>query len=187
MEFSHELALALVQSTDQFPVDFDAAWKWIGYSTKQKAKNKLTNNFDVGIDYTLTKNARRVKGNNSGGSIIYEDIRLTADCFERLKAITPKPKQLIENQVRDKLASQLKGKTEVMTLAGNIDILTSTEVIEVKEVRLWKAAVGQVSIYRNYYPRHTRRIHLFGSAHSRFKEMVERNCHKLHIRITWDN
>ena len=47
MEFSHELALTLVQSTDQFPVDFDAAWKWIGYSTKQKAKNKLTNTAEV--------------------------------------------------------------------------------------------------------------------------------------------
>ena len=47
MEFSHELALALVQFTDQFPVDFDAAWKWIGYSTEQKAKNNLTNTAEV--------------------------------------------------------------------------------------------------------------------------------------------
>lgn len=35
MEFSHELALALVQSDKQFSVDFDDAWQWIGYSTKQ--------------------------------------------------------------------------------------------------------------------------------------------------------
>ena len=47
MEFSHELALSLVQFTDQFPVDFDAAWKWIGYFTKQKAKNKITNTAEV--------------------------------------------------------------------------------------------------------------------------------------------
>ncbi|PSB31371.1 hypothetical protein [Chlorogloea sp. CCALA 695] len=47
MKFSHELALSLVQSTEQFPVNFDAAWKWIGYSTKQKAKNKVTNTAEV--------------------------------------------------------------------------------------------------------------------------------------------
>lgn len=54
MEFSHELALALVQSDRAFPVDFDDAWRWIGYSTKQKAKNKLVNNFEEEIDF-LTK------------------------------------------------------------------------------------------------------------------------------------
>lgn len=51
MEFSHELALALVQSDQPFPVNFEQAWRWIGYSTKQKAKNKLTNNFEEEIDF----------------------------------------------------------------------------------------------------------------------------------------
>jgi hypothetical protein len=40
MEFSHELAIALLQSSDPFAIDFDDAWQWIGYSTKQKAKNE---------------------------------------------------------------------------------------------------------------------------------------------------
>ena len=31
MEFSHECALALVQSTDPFPADFDEAWRWLAY------------------------------------------------------------------------------------------------------------------------------------------------------------
>ena len=84
MEFSHELALALVQSTNQFPVDFDAAWKWIGYSTKQKAKNKLTNNFHIGLDYTLTQTVKRVEGNKGGGSVRFESINLTIDCFKSL-------------------------------------------------------------------------------------------------------
>jgi len=53
MEFSHELALALFQSTDPFPVDFEQAWRWIGYSTKQKAKDKLFNNFEGCVDYVI--------------------------------------------------------------------------------------------------------------------------------------
>ncbi len=84
MEFSHELALALVQSTEHFPVDFDAAWKWIGYSTKQKAKNKLNNNFNIGLDYTLTQTVKRVEGNKGGGSVRFESINLTIDCFKSL-------------------------------------------------------------------------------------------------------
>ncbi len=84
MEFSHKLALAIVQSTEQFPVDFDAAWKWIGYSTKQKAKNKLTNNFDIGFDYTITPMVKRVEGNKGGGSVRFESINLTLDCFKSL-------------------------------------------------------------------------------------------------------
>jgi len=59
MEFSHELALALVQSNKPFPVDFDDAWRWIGYSTKQKAKNKLTNNFEEEIDFVTSSRAYR--------------------------------------------------------------------------------------------------------------------------------
>lgn len=84
MEFSHELALSIVQSTDEFPIDFDAAWKWIGYSTKQKAKNKLANNFDIGFDYTLTQMVKRVEGNKGGGSVRFESINLTLDCFKSL-------------------------------------------------------------------------------------------------------
>lgn len=78
MEFSHELALSIVQSTDEFPIDFDAAWKWIGYSTKQKAKNKLTNNFEQEIDY-LTKWVKTPQGGRPS-----EVISLTLDCFKCL-------------------------------------------------------------------------------------------------------
>ena len=78
MEFSHERALALVQSTDQFPVDFDDAWQWIGYSSKQKAKSKLTNNFEEDIDF-LTKWVKTSTGGRPS-----ESIWLTVDCFKSL-------------------------------------------------------------------------------------------------------
>jgi len=84
MEFSHELALALYQSTAPFPADFEAAWRWISYSTKQKAKNKLINNFEEGIDYTLNHLVKRVEGNRGGGSVQFESIKLTIDCLKSL-------------------------------------------------------------------------------------------------------
>ncbi len=78
MEFSHELALSLVQSTEQFPVDFDAGWQWLGYSSKQKAKNKLTNHFEKEIDY-LTKWVKTPQGGRPS-----EFIGLSIDCFKSL-------------------------------------------------------------------------------------------------------
>ncbi|MBW4639264.1 MAG: hypothetical protein KME05_13700 [Gloeocapsa sp. UFS-A4-WI-NPMV-4B04] len=53
MEFSHDSALAFVQSDKQFPVDFDDAWQWIGYLTKQMARKKLVNNFEPEIDFLI--------------------------------------------------------------------------------------------------------------------------------------
>ena len=82
MEFSHELALALVQSTEQFPVDFEDGWRWIGYSTKQKAKDKLFNNFEAGVDYIILLN-HLVKRIGRGGHN-KEEIRLTIDCLKSL-------------------------------------------------------------------------------------------------------
>lgn len=75
MEFSYELALATVQSTDEFPVDFDAGWQWLGYSTKQKAKNKLASHFEQEIDY-LTKWVKTSQGGRPS-----ELISLSIDCF----------------------------------------------------------------------------------------------------------
>ena len=53
VEFSRELALSMLQSSEEFPVDFDQGWRWIGYSTKQKARNKLFNNFESETDYIV--------------------------------------------------------------------------------------------------------------------------------------
>ncbi|NJO93397.1 MAG: hypothetical protein HC820_01725 [Hydrococcus sp. RM1_1_31] len=82
MEFSHELALSLLESSDLYPINFDEAWKWIDYSTKQKARNKLTNNFEPEIDYTVLLN-QMGKQNGRGGHN-REQIRLTIDCFKSL-------------------------------------------------------------------------------------------------------
>jgi DNA-binding transcriptional ArsR family regulator len=70
----------------------------------------------------------------------------------------------IESQIRDSLKSQLGGLTEVKTPAGRIDLLTETEIVEVKRICDWKSALGQVLAYSAFYPEHRKRLHLFGSA-----------------------
>ena len=78
--------------------------------------------------------------------------------------IAAKPTKTQESSVRDELAAALQGKTEVQTPAGAADVVTATEVIEVKHYTNWKHAIGQVLAYGTFLPHLTRRIHLFADA-----------------------
>lgn len=91
-----------------------------------------------------------------------------------------------ESDYSRKLSVSLNGKREISTLAGNIDILTQTEVIEVKTVSMWKAALGQVLVYGTFYPSHKKRIHLYGETQESFLEMVRQCCSKFNVVVTWE-
>jgi len=75
---SQEYVFGLLQSKEQFPIDFEAAWNWIGYTRKDSAKKKLVKNFLEGADFS----AIRRKSPTGGRSI--EHFLLTIDCFKQL-------------------------------------------------------------------------------------------------------
>jgi hypothetical protein len=91
----------------------------------------------------------------------------------------------IEWKIRDRLQSQLGGLKEVSTPAGRIDLLTNDEIIEVKKITDWKAALGQILIYSAFYPEHRKRIHLYGSA-KELKKLadIEAACLSFNVRVT---
>ena len=91
-----------------------------------------------------------------------------------------------ETKVQKSLANKLNGTREVPIKSGIIDILTSDEVIEVKEVKKWKAAVGQVLVYQLEYPDHTARIHLFGECSTEYKQMIISFASQLNITATFE-
>lgn len=68
-----------------------------------------------------------------------------------------------ESSIRDKLALSLNGQVEASSRSGRIDVLTETEIIEVKEITNWKSALGQILAYGIDYPSHAKRLHLFSS------------------------
>jgi phage anti-repressor protein len=78
IDFSKDLALSLLESAEEYPVDFDDAWQWLGYATKQKAQKKLEQNFEKGSDY-LTKGLKSSTGGRPSELIV-----LTVDCFKSL-------------------------------------------------------------------------------------------------------
>lgn len=98
-----------------------------------------------------------------------------------------KPRQASEKHCVLKLKKQLGGRTEVLTPVGRIDLLTDRQVIEVKSVDLWKAALGQAVAYGSYYPHHGLRLHLFGECDQKRKKAITQCCAKQKVEVSWSN
>ncbi|MEG5049733.1 MULTISPECIES: hypothetical protein [unclassified Microcoleus] len=92
----------------------------------------------------------------------------------------------LERKCQEKLATELTGETEVPTPAGNIDVLTPTEVIEIKHILGWKQAIGQILVYGKYYPSHKKRIHLFGETKEAYLRLIQSHTDDLEIMVTWE-
>ncbi|MBD2101009.1 hypothetical protein [Leptolyngbya sp. FACHB-261] len=95
--------------------------------------------------------------------------------------------RMSEESVADALYRREGGTGEIKTKAGHIDLLTQTEVIEVKAVESWRGAIGQALVYALDFPNHTPRIHLFGPVHPDSKCVVEHYCKLLNVRVTWES
>lgn len=100
--------------------------------------------------------------------------------------LNAKPRNSIEKQIRNRLKSQLGGLTEVATPSGRIDLLTETEVIEVKHLSEWKSAMGQVLAYSGFYSEHHKRIHLFGKNDEAVIATAMAICFELDITVTFE-
>lgn len=92
-----------------------------------------------------------------------------------------------EKIVQERMKRRTGGEIEVLTESGKIDLLTSTELIEIKEVKSWKAGIGQILVYAHYYPSHSKRLHLFGACHSSYLENIRKHCHRFDITLTWES
>ena len=95
MELSQELALSLINSSKQFPIDFEQALKWSGCKDKETAKKRLVRNFERGSDYDVFHD--RVLNSTEQSSLEpTEAIALTIECFKgfALMAGTAKGKEV---------------------------------------------------------------------------------------------
>lgn len=93
--------------------------------------------------------------------------------------------RLTEKDVQQQLHAIVGGDMEVVTPVGNIDILTDTELIEVKEAKAWKNAIGQLITYGYYYPYHQKRLHLFGRCHHSALILIRQHCDLNNIVVTY--
>lgn len=108
----------------------------------------------------------------------------TSDSIEKLtESFVPDKRNYVEKQVQKWLAELVNGEMEVKTDAGNIDILTSTEIIETKLAHDWKSAIGQLIAYQSFYPNHTKHMYLIGN--SKNKDIINKVCATSNIKVTF--
>ena len=111
-----------------------------------------------------------------------QDIKLGND----LK-INKQKRKRNESYYRDKLAKSLNGQIEITVPTGRIDILTNNQIIEVKHIKKWKAALGQIIVYSDFYPHHQKRIHLFGVENNKTQILlIIEQCQKQNVIVTFE-
>jgi hypothetical protein len=81
--------------------------------------------------------------------------------WNAISKIKPSFNDKKEFRIKQILNKKLKGKLEVETDHGLIDILTKKEIIEVKTAKHYKYALGQILAYSVYYPKKDKVIYLF--------------------------
>ena len=115
------------------------------------------------------------------------DIRFHKEIGEALKkGIMMNEYVLSETVIRDQVACDEDGIVEVETLAGFIDVLTNTKIIEVKTFCNWKHALGQVQAYGYYYPVKEQWIYLFDTPEDASrKEIIETVCNTKNVYVKY--
>jgi hypothetical protein len=87
---------------NDFVIDLDNVWKWLEFSTKQKAKDLLEKHFTINIDYTLLLNQQVKQSIHMKGGHNKETFMLTVKTFKLfcLKAGTKKAEQIHEYYIK---------------------------------------------------------------------------------------
>lgn len=176
-------ALDAEKNGEQFPIDFDDVWETSGYKRKDYALDFFNSRKYVkNVDFIYQINYK----NGNGRPL--KKILMTEKCYENWKNLTQNicKRSCNEKEIRDNLAKLNNGVVEIITEVGQIDILTDTEIIEIKNAKYWKQAVGQLLIYSYYYPQHRKRLHLFDLYDNSAKRIIENHCNRFNIHVTWE-
>jgi hypothetical protein len=94
-------------------------------------------------------------------------------------------RQGTEYEIQCRMHQELGGDIEVHTIAGRIDLVTDTEVIEIKKIAHWKDAFGEVMTKGQFFPQHQKRIHLFGPSDKLLATIVQM-CAMAKINVTFE-
>ena len=121
---------------------------------------------------------------DGSGTFIHPDI---AERLLRWLEKSESKKPLTEKVVQKRLAAKRVSQMEVQCKSGVIDILFSDEIVEVKDGKAWKSAIGQVLVYNLEYPTRIPRIHLFNCGSDEWKMMVTSFCSQLNVRVTFED
>lgn len=88
-----------------------------------------------------------------------------------------------EKQIQTMLQKQLGGSIETKTISEKIDLLTETQLIEIKEYSNWKCAIGQLIAYSMEYPDKDKIMYLFDVPDNNIMDHIKLICKDINITV----
>ena len=87
---------------NDYVIDLDDVWKWVGYSSKAHSKNLLEKNFIINKDYILLGSQPREQSSHTRGGHNKETFMLTIETFKKfcLKAGTKKADEIHDYYIK---------------------------------------------------------------------------------------
>lgn len=125
-----------------------------------------------------------------------DDVKRVDDQFQSFFDTTMSSTQTLpERKVQNKLYDEFKANgvgvhREVKLGAlGVVDLVTDTELIEIKKVTRWKAALGQVLVYSTHASMQSKQrvVHLFGSCRRTQKRIIRCACLELGVLVRFED
>ncbi len=102
------------------------------------------------------------------------------DYYNMLNMAKPLNNNNKEKIIQHELREKYKGVIEIKTKSGYIDLLTDKYLVEIKDYRNWKSAIGQLLVYSVYYPKKIKCMYLFNVESNDINE-IKTICFKYDI------
>lgn len=163
-EFSIELAKKLVESEEQFPINFSDAVVWLGYTRKDSAKEKLVRNFEKGVDYSVTW--RNVPHSQGSGASRVEEILLTVEALKSLG-------MMVGTEQGKKIRKYFLKCEEVAKQVTSISPDLTQALLKMQE-QLNSLVVSQVRL--NQLEAQNEELQVASLAHPGCKEVLDKNA-----------
>lgn len=122
-EYDFQELLKLVSSADLFPVDFERAWTWSGFSNKYKARKILIKSFDEREDFSIRiaplQQLHSSRQGSSGNPMI---IKISIECWKSLALMsnTLKGRQLRRDILQCEAMVKRKGVRNSSELSAHL-------------------------------------------------------------------
>ena len=172
---------------------WQAAGKPIGKRDPSRWKKEAGQDFIDSVSKKLNVPVMNIyKAIRGRGGATYAYIEI-ADAYQSYLCKKVSPKYQIEKDIKNTLIKHLQKtygtevKTEIDIETGFLDILTPKEIIEVKNSKDWKAALGQILVYGLSFPDRKKHIHLFDNTHRERVKVIEKTCKKFNVSVSWDS
>ena len=94
-------------------------------------------------------------------------------------------KLIYEHDIHQRLKAETKGKSVRNNRFGIVDLLTKTQIIEIKVWRDYFKAIGQVILYGSFFPDKQKRIHFYGRRlEAEVENAIRHACQMHNILVT---